>query len=119
VCLVLDDAERAQPDLHMACVERATDRAKKKQANRNATRRANAGTPLTHDELVTRLALERAGLVGGSGRRSPRGGSPDRLEERDEDEEDGLTSEEVAHIEMITRGGGLSTEGLAGEGVDG
>lgn len=113
VCGVDDGEPRAQRDLHLDCAELATNKVKKRQAARRANRIEKAGTPIAHDELVTRLALERAGLV--SAPRRDRG-RPARTrvqegEERD-DEVDGLTADEVEHIEMITRGGGLATEGL-------
>lgn len=110
VCGVNDREERAQPDLHLACVERATDKAKKRRAALVANRVARAGGELAREDLVRRLALERAGLVSARGGRGR--ARPDREEGDDEDDEDGLTSDEVEAIDRITRGPGLSTEGI-------
>lgn len=107
VCGVDDLEPRAQPDLHLACVEQATDKAKKRKAVRRA------GEPLAREDVIRRLALERAGLVGKRGRgRPPRGETADRLEEDEDDDADGLTAEECEQIDRINRGPGLSTEGL-------
>lgn len=118
VCGVDDGEERAQADLHLACVEQATDKAKKRAATGkkiSATKRAHrsekAGVPLDRKDLIRRLAMQRAGLIGTSRRGRPPRARVEQGEQSD-DEAIGLTSDEVDAIDRITRGGGLATEGL-------
>jgi hypothetical protein len=69
VCQVDDGDDRVQPDLHRRCIERATSRAIELREKRSAARRrqvpapeaAPVGRPLSHAELVARLAADRGG----------------------------------------------------------
>lgn len=54
VCAIDDLGDRAQPDLHTRCIERAAALAKKKRQVLLHVR------PLTHEQLVAKLAADRA-----------------------------------------------------------
>lgn len=118
VCGKDDVDERAQVDLHMRCVEKATNRAleRSRRAPKAEPEAAAAGRTLGHAELVRRLAAERAPLVQAAAPRHRRSAGTSA----DESDDDGpaLTGEESAAVESLSRGGGLSTGGLGADGFD-
>ncbi len=109
VCGVDDGELRAQPDLHLGCVERATTRAIKRAKAVRAGRVDRAGDKLDRDELIRRLAADRA-VAAAPARRGRKNLEEDN--DRDEQGEPELTGDEVAAIEMVSRGRGLATDGI-------
>ena len=126
-----------QPDLHRRCMESATNRAiERRERNARArVTRQRRGRELGRAELVERLARARGGAADHAGAPTFGDGDPPRrrgrptkaaararqVDQADHDhdqDDDGLTADEVAAVELITRGGGLSTGGLGAEGLD-
>lgn len=117
VCGVDDGDERVQPNLHRRCVEGAIRAVKRRKKPARAPRShvaPDVGAPLSHAELVQRLAADRAARVAPAPAGKRRGPKP-RLRDREDDEAPGplFHGDQLdAGADVAIAGLGLSTSGL-------